>query len=373
MSLRVLPCAPHKNSCDNRRDLSTPFDFPRIYGQSTATRYFRNSALIYTLKCNISNAGTHGVRGRISLLRGTRFSLSLSLCFSFPLYQCNLIVEQRAALSPRLQRRARSQRTIKKSTKNKLRSAHIPPPPPFPSLATTRPFLSRSSFSRARLFSLSSACCNLSGVCGRKRALFHPLFPSLFLSFFLRSLSLAPSAVSPPRASLLSFFRGLFGVGRDEAAYERRGNWREISKRGKNRVHAVCMRVGARDVASHLPPFSVLKPTLCTDRAVLTYHLRPRMVPVLWRSPLAKYTHANFRLFVKWKIIRDHVMSEYEHVEPLWMLSSWYTYNFDLYFLLIILLEVFHVSLLLLVAIFFLTLFYLVTRLQTFRNGFFYF
>lgn len=211
------------------------------------------------------------MRGRISLLRGTRFSVSLFLFLSLsPLAvqsyrgaaRCS-----RAALSLRLQRRARSQRTIKKSTKNKLRSAHPPLSPPSHLGHLSRPFLSRSSFSRARLSSLSSACCNLTGVCGRERVLSSILSFRPFLSHSFSAVLALPRrlrGLSPPRASLPSFSRGLFGVGHGEAAYERRGgNGGEKSERDERTVcNAVCARTRlatSRRVASRLPPFSVRK------------------------------------------------------------------------------------------------------------------
>lgn len=92
-------------------------------------------------------------------------------------------------------RGARSQRTIKKSTKNKLRSA-------YPS-----PYRARSSFSRTRgaLTPCRSACCNLSGVCvGANAALFHPLLPSTSapsLSLSLSPLPVLPALLAAPAAS----------------------------------------------------------------------------------------------------------------------------------------------------------------------------
>lgn len=109
-------------------------------------------------------------------------------------------------------RRARSQRTIKKSTKNKLRSA-------YPS-----PFRARFSFSRHKG---SSTPCHprvaTSRQCvGANAALFHPLFPSLsvpssslplsfFLSFslFLRC-AFSPRFSPPPRPHRRCRFSSLF-------------------------------------------------------------------------------------------------------------------------------------------------------------------
>lgn len=193
------------------------------------------------------------MRGRISLCRGTRSSLSLFL----PAAPASAILSWSSAPhSRRGCRGARSQRTIKKSTKNKLRSA-------YPS-----PYRAHSSFSRTRgalLLAVPRVATSRACV-GANAALFHPLLPSTSAPSL--SLSLSFSAARSPRASrrprgltaaaasLPSFSRGLFGVGHGEAAYERRGNG-EKSERGKNRV--CTSRRGPAFVATrvfHLSPFA---------------------------------------------------------------------------------------------------------------------
>lgn len=184
------------------------------------------------------------MRGRISLSRTTCFFLLL-FHYGRPCER-NLIVKQHAALSRH--RGARSQRTIKKSTKNKLRSAYPPDP------LSPVPF-ALLLLSRAALLLVIRALQLLGCVWARMHSLPSSRFVSLrlslsfsglsFLSFFLRSVALFAlrrSATSPPRASLPSFSRGLFGVGHGEAVYERLGNG-EKSVRGKKRVcTAACAR-----------------------------------------------------------------------------------------------------------------------------------
>lgn len=141
------------------------------------------------------------MRGRISLCRGTRSSLSLFL----PAAPASAILSWSSAPhSRRGCRGARSQRTIKKSTKNKLRSA-------YPS-----PYRAHSSFSRTRgalLLAVPRVATSRACV-GANAALFHPLLPStsapsLSLSLFLRC-PFSPRFSPPPRPHRRCRFSSLF-------------------------------------------------------------------------------------------------------------------------------------------------------------------
>lgn len=178
------------------------------------------------------------------------------LYLSLPAAPASAILSWSSALHScraRLQRGARSQRTIKKSTKNKLRSAY-----PSPFRARTLP-----SLAQGELYSLPSACCNLSGVCGREcgslpsspsRPCPSPRRPSLSLFFFSFSFSTArsprasrrprgPSRSAPRRFSSLFFSWFVWGRSwrsriRKTVGGRGEGEDGEKSERGKNRVHA---------------------------------------------------------------------------------------------------------------------------------------
>lgn len=137
-------------------------------------------------------------RNKVFSISFSRAAAPASAILSWRAARCTLA----AAAEERERERARSQRTIKKSTKNKLRSAY-----PSPFRARTLPFLAQGE-----LYSLPSACCNLSRPCvGANVALLHPLFPSLSgpvtpplsLSLFSFSLflhrALFPRSSPPPR------------------------------------------------------------------------------------------------------------------------------------------------------------------------------
>lgn len=135
--------------------------------------------------------------------------------------------------------RAWSQRTIKKSTKNKLRSARAPSFPPLPSLL---PPPGRSSRDLPSLVRGSPPChprVATSRACVGANALsFRP-----FLSHSFSAVRLPRRLRGLTAARFSSLFFSWFVWGRSRRSRVRKTRERgEKSERGKNRVRAVCAR-----------------------------------------------------------------------------------------------------------------------------------